>query len=385
MRNRSMRIALILFGLTLCLAVPVLVKSVHAQNAADAELAAVWQRVQQSGAYGFSADIAQTITPQATVGNAGRSGKETAMHMEGAADLDAESLHLTMWTNGGSVHDPASGAEVRVTGDTALARRGDGAWEEIDGFSGLFAPGGDLMAYMRAADNVVNQGTEVRTTPRGEIEITRFTFDIDGRQFAANMRKQMMEQAVARGLPAGVQMELPKVYAQMTGTGELWVGDDGLPLRHIFELSFPPDAHDYVTTAWMTVDFAGFAPAPAMTLGYRLEQSLSAVLRNVTDPVWLVTWAGTLLGMFFALGVILYRRSWTVYRVISTAVIASMLSVTLMTNTQIRLYSVAQAARQSEQEARQAQAESRARAAEQLRAPSVAPHADPGSSHEKSK
>ncbi|MEZ4610958.1 MAG: hypothetical protein R2838_12075, partial [Caldilineaceae bacterium] len=266
------------------------------------------------------------------------SSKETAMHMEGAADPDAESLHLTMWTSGGSVQDPASGAEVRVTGDTALARRGDGAWEEIDGFSGLFAPGGNLMAYTRAAENVVNRGTDVRTTPRGEIEITRYTFDIDGRQFAAHMRAQMTEQAVAGGLPAGVQMELPKVYAQMTGTGELWVGDDGLPLRQIFDLSFPPDAHDYVTTARMTVDFAGFGPAPVLSLGYRLEQDLTAVLRHVTAPVSLVTLAGTLLGMLFALGVVLYRRTRTVYRVISTAVIASMLSVTLMTNTQIRLY-----------------------------------------------
>ncbi|MEZ4717846.1 MAG: hypothetical protein R2851_17425 [Caldilineaceae bacterium] len=127
----------------------------------------------------------------------------------------------------------------------------------------------------------------------------------------------------------------------------------------------------------MTVDFAGFAPAPALSLGYRLEQGLTAALHHATAPVSLVTWAGMLLGMLFALGVVLYRRTRTVYRVISTAVIASMLSVTLMTNTQIRLYAVAQAARQSEQEARQAQAENRTAAAEQLRAPSVAPHTDP--------
>ncbi|MEZ4717848.1 MAG: hypothetical protein R2851_17435 [Caldilineaceae bacterium] len=77
------------------------------------DLDAVWARVQRAGAYHFSADVRQTSTPPATVGNAGRSSKETAMHMEGAADPDAESLHLTMWTSGGSVQDPASGAEVR--------------------------------------------------------------------------------------------------------------------------------------------------------------------------------------------------------------------------------------------------------------------------------
>ena len=46
----------------------------------------------------------------------------------------------------------------------------------------------------------------------------------------------------------------------MTGTGELWVGANGLPLRQTFALEFPPDKDNYVSSAEITVDFSGFAP-----------------------------------------------------------------------------------------------------------------------------
>ncbi len=97
----------------------------------------------------------------------------------------------------------------------------------------------------------------------GGISVTRYTFDVNGRLFADNMRAQIQEQAVADGLPAHVNVDLTKVYAEMTGTGELWVDGDGLPLRQIFDLTFPPDAHDYATSAAITVDFSGFAPSPS--------------------------------------------------------------------------------------------------------------------------
>ena len=100
MHKPSLRIALTLLGITLCLIVLLLANSVYAQNAADADLAAIWQRVQQSGAYRFSADIVQANTPQATVLNAGRKSTEHAYYLEGESDIRAESLHLMLWTNG---------------------------------------------------------------------------------------------------------------------------------------------------------------------------------------------------------------------------------------------------------------------------------------------
>lgn len=37
----------------------------------------------------------------------------------------------------------------------------------------------------------------------------------------------------------GVQLELSPYNAAMTGDGELWVGEDGLPLRQILRWRFP--------------------------------------------------------------------------------------------------------------------------------------------------
>ena len=176
--RRRLLSALVVFAIS-----SLLLGTSHLWGASEetAALDAVWARVAQSGAYRFSADIRQTSTPPATVANAGRTSQSTTLYMEGVADLPAESLQLTVWTSGGSVMDPASGVEVRVKGDTATARQGAGQWEEIEGFTGLFAPGGDLMAYTQAAKNVIAHGTTVRETPMGELAVTRYTFDIDGR------------------------------------------------------------------------------------------------------------------------------------------------------------------------------------------------------------
>ena len=285
MRNKALRNVLILLGFTLVLMVPLLANAVHAQNDADAELAAVWQRVQESGAYRFNADIAQRNTPQATVLNAGRKSTEHAYYLEGETDLRAESLHLMLWTGGGSVQMPGTGVEMQIEGDQARARQGNGAWEEIDNFSGLFAPGGDFLAYTQAAQNVVRHAPELRATPLGDVRITRYTFDIDGRQFAIRMRKEMREQTVREGLPANVSMELPRVYAEMTGTGELWVGADGLPLRQTFSLAFPPDPHDYVATAEIAVDFSNFAPLPAAGWSSRMADGVACFLLKSAQSV----------------------------------------------------------------------------------------------------
>ena len=91
-----------------------------------------------------------------------------------------------------------------MTGDQAQARQGGGAWEDIDDFTGLFAPGGDFLAYTRAAEDVVRHAPETRTTPLGSVDVTRYTFDIDGRSFAIQMREQMRDQAMREGLPASV-------------------------------------------------------------------------------------------------------------------------------------------------------------------------------------
>ena len=57
---------------------------------------------------------------------------------------------------------------------------------------------------------------------------TRYTFTIDGPRFAAYMRDQLRDQMIAAGkLPPNTTLELPKLFSDMSGQGQLWVGADG--------------------------------------------------------------------------------------------------------------------------------------------------------------
>ena len=126
MRKQATRINILLIIALLALVAPRFFHAVHAQGTAEDEIEQVWQRVQQAGAYRFSADIVQTTSPQASVANAGRESKRNRLYAEGATDTRAETLDLTVWSQGGSVLDPDAAVEVQVEGRQARARMAGG-------------------------------------------------------------------------------------------------------------------------------------------------------------------------------------------------------------------------------------------------------------------
>jgi hypothetical protein len=138
----------------------------------EREVQAVWERVRQSGAYHFTADIHQTTVPRPTISNVGRQGKQETLHLEGETDLPARQLHLTLWSQGGSVLDAASGVEIKVEGDRAYGRQQGQSWQEISNFTGVFAPQGDFMAFLAAAKNVKRDDVERESTD------SRFTLHV---------------------------------------------------------------------------------------------------------------------------------------------------------------------------------------------------------------
>ena len=237
---------------------------------------AAWTRARQAGAYHFSADIQQLIVPEATVTNVGRTSKQDSMHLDGQVDLPDQQLHLTLWSQGGSVLNASSGVEVQVNGDRALARQGTQDWQEINNFTGAFAPQGDFMAFLVAAKNVKRESADSDLAPH----VSCFTFEVSGPSYAAYVRDQMEQTLADKGeLPVGVSLELPQTYVDMTGTGELWISDDGLPLRQIMHLQFPPRPDEQQISADVTVDFSNFHQTPAQaalgTLGSWLPSAES--------------------------------------------------------------------------------------------------------------
>src|SRR3990172_2417607 len=224
-------------------------------SGARAEIATIWQRARATGGYEFSADVVQTTIPLPGLANVGRSSKQQTLHIEGSTDFPKQTLELALWSEGGSLVDRSSATQVKVEGDQAYARRGDQAWQAIPDFTGAFAPDGDFLAYLSAAKNIVKQGSETRAG----IPFTRYAFELDGRGFAAFVRDQLESRLAEQGkLPPGVQLDLPAQYKDMTGEGELWVRDDGLPLRQIIKARFPAQS-DYRVEAEFTVDFSDYA------------------------------------------------------------------------------------------------------------------------------
>src|SRR5690606_13277554 len=66
-------------------------------------------------------------------------------------------------------------------------------------------------------------------------------------------------------LPPGMRLAAADYYRQMSGDGELWVREDGLPLRQILNLTFPEQQAEFVN-AQIVVDFYRFGqPRASLT------------------------------------------------------------------------------------------------------------------------
>ena len=105
----------------------------------------------------------------------GRSSRQQSVYLEGQARPNEQQLAFTLWSGGGSAADPDSGQQVRVEGGQTYTRQGADPWQKVTSFSDSFAPGGDPMAFLAGAKNVMLQPPAA--SDRG---LTRYTFELDG-------------------------------------------------------------------------------------------------------------------------------------------------------------------------------------------------------------
>ncbi|MGD8806604.1 MAG: hypothetical protein PVH65_12170, partial [Chloroflexota bacterium] len=330
------------------------------QAATDVE--AVWQRLRDAGAYSFQADIAQKEIPLATAANVGRTSKTSRFYMEGDADPGAGTMNLTLWGSGGSVLDTGSGISVRVDGDRVEARQGQsGEWQAVDNFGALFAPEGNFATFLVAA-------REVTAHPEAN-GTTRYAFSVDGPRFAAYMRDQIRDQMIADGeLLPNMTLELPKLYADMTGQGQLWVGPDGLPLRQEIHLNLPEEASTQEGTRLeidSAVTFAGFeqdtAAAPALfeATGSAGARELAAATEALADSTTraLPSVAATLIVLVVLLALLRHSHSRPVYAAFALGLVAMMVLTPVFQTVQVARAENKRLARQQATEARQQQSE----------------------------
>jgi hypothetical protein len=274
-------------------------------------VAAALASAQASGSYRFDGDLTQVTIPSATVANIGRSSRTDQFHMQGNANARSAGLQMQLWA-GGSVADASTAIGVKVENGKTYVRQGNGEWQADAGVStDAIAPQGDFMAFLKAVRDVQPGVTETRAG----ITFTRYTFQLDGPAFADWARDQMQAAMQRRGeLPAGATLKPSSYYSNMTGDGELWVREDGLPLRQVLTLRFPEQSNESVH-ARISVTFSEWGAPPASAFAAMLGQ-LGADAAGVIQ-------ASLMLMALAAIGLLLrFHGARRVQRLVTAALIA---------------------------------------------------------------
>ncbi len=259
--------ALIFFAVSSWLAAPV----ASAEIPAD-KLTQAWHLAAHSNTYQFDTHIAQTSYPLPSLGNVGRQPQTDDLYLSGKRDQAADLLELTMWQHARG--HMASGLSVKTENGRTYRRNAVGEWEEHHGLSDLFAPGGDPLTFLQTADNVTALGMDTRQLGGLTFNYELIAFDLETTVYAQAMRQQLEAQMTQYGqLPAGMTLQTPDFYRQMTGQGQLWLDEDGLPRRLEMTLDMPPQANQGRVTAVIVTDLSGFDRA-------RLEQSAESIWQS---------------------------------------------------------------------------------------------------------
>ncbi|MCP4165499.1 MAG: hypothetical protein GY759_06350, partial [Chloroflexi bacterium] len=207
--------------------------------------------------YHVVADTQQTLIPQALSSNAGKGAETSAMRVLGDVTQDVGSDGSQDVRARLQFHvEQGDGPVEFVFADKASFVGYQGRWQEIEHSPGGMAPGGDYLGYLDAVTAVEEQ--EPTLTAEGSFR--HFTFAIDGGRYAEIQRAQM-QQALAGQLPQGVQLQASPTLQAMTGQGELWLDEKGLPRRQALNLDLPAVNDQYDAVLAMTIDFSGFGDA----------------------------------------------------------------------------------------------------------------------------
>jgi hypothetical protein len=300
-----------------------------------------WQMAEKVGSYHYHTTVDQTTAPLPTLANVGLSPKRQQIYVEGRMNRSADLMQMMLWSDDGSVTQGAGAIELEVAGGVARGRVDGGEWEEVDGVSDFFAPAQDPLGFVRAARQVTALDDQTYTLPDGStVTLRHYYFDLDGKALARLVRANWEEGLRRRGkLPASVTMELPSQFVHMTGAGQLWVAETGLPWRQRMDLFFPPDGQDAVSATIVT-DFSSWDEGPASPS--HLSQPFSGLValtpQNLNDLA--VTMVAVLIVLAAMLLLVRARRSYYLYTIAATLVMVSMVFTPLLQAQQALAFSV---------------------------------------------
>jgi hypothetical protein len=234
----------------------------------DQQMENAWRQAQDIGRYQFETTVLQTIHPSLAIENVGLTSRTEKTTITGELDRPAETMSMQLAIANQSpidlmVEDGVSFGRVSAADE----------WTELEADTNIFAPGGDPLGFLDAAEDVTllsdadgpttisNASTPYSLLPASSLQnISRYQYTVSGPKYAAMMRSELQEQLREKGvLPVGIDVGLAQEYVDMTGTGELWVSANGLPVRQIMTLRFPPQpgASEWVEAEIVT-DFSNW-------------------------------------------------------------------------------------------------------------------------------
>jgi len=292
----------------------------------------------------IDADVQQTVIPRAVSANVGESEEHYAFRVLGDVTqrtrLDGmeDRRARMMFQVGGQ----AEAMELLLVNNDAYVGY-QGKWQPIDDPAGGVAPAGDYLGYLNAVVHV----TEMEPVATEQGVMRRYSFDLDGKLYA-EYQLQRMKLALAGKLPQGAELATSPAQEAMTGAGELWVDESGLPRRQVLDVNMPGVSTGYDAEAMMVIDFSRYgdpvpgiqAPQPngvdgelalpetppaAMSSGEGAISSLGLENEAIVDFVrpFTATTARILVILpMLALIVLLMRRRRTIYAAVAWAMVA---------------------------------------------------------------
>ena len=325
----------------------------------DQVVHAAWRNIQKSGEYRFATQLEQITWPAPKLTNVGRSSQREILNIEGQANLPQRTLEVSLSQAGKP--DPLSGVtsdnvDIKITGSSAQGRVGDGAWEPIENFSGSFAPGNDLAAYLVGATNI----QEASADPLWPASVKHYTFDLDTVAFSKYIGDQLEQQLSEAGqLPPGLHLDTANLYRDAQGNGEILISADELPTQLQVHLAFPQQASGErveinVVTTFTNFNRQNLLAAAPVTLGatlldswrnFAIDHGLPRTARDWTSLLTLLALTTAVAGVL----VYLLKRSDSrrVRAILTGLVIFSMIVPPVLNSQQAYAYSQNQAAKEA--------------------------------------
>ena len=214
-----------------------------------------WQKAQEVGSYSFISDINQTFIPRPVTEMIGQ--QETALNMalDGAVVLP-DQAYSEMRVYSGQTTE--SVVMLRDGAQSFMLQ--DGELKPVENALNLASQSNDLLGYLSAADQVT-----LLDPPEGHPELARYGFVIDGPRYAEYVRQQAEAALLAEpGAPQSLTIQPIAMLQQLSGRGELWVNQDGLPVRQVLEFDIPEVNQEYSAHIQMSADFSAYGKVDAL-------------------------------------------------------------------------------------------------------------------------